>query len=62
MKNKKIIILIIIIMFAPLLILASALTGKFSGSTGKLMGVIEIAIYIFAMIYSVWFIRSKKNK
>jgi ABC-type cobalt transport system substrate-binding protein len=62
MKNKKIIILIIIIMIAPLLIVASALTGRFSSATRNAMSVIGVAIYTFAIIYSIWFIRSKKNK
>lgn len=65
MKKNKIIILImliIIITIAPLLILASIYTGKFSGSTRNVLGMITFAIYAFAMIYSIWFLRSRKNK
>ena len=62
MKNKKttkLIILIIIILIAPLLILAIIYNGKFSGSTRNAMGMIIFAIYAFAMIYSIWFLRSR---
>ena len=63
MKNKKIIILIIIILIAPLLIFASIYTGIFSRSIRNAIIMIGFAIYVFAMIYSIWFIRSrKKNK
>jgi len=64
MKKKIIllIILIIIITIAPLLILVSIYTGKFSGSTGNAVGMLTFAIYAFAMIYSIWFLRSRKNK
>ena len=65
MKKKKIIILImliIIIMIAPLLILANIYNEKFSGSTRNAMGMIIFAIYAFAMIYSIWFLRSRKIK
>ena len=62
MKNKKIIILIIIILIAPLLIFASIYTGIFSSSTRNAIIMIGFSIYVFAMIYSIWFIRSRKNK
>lgn len=62
MKNKKIFILIIIILVLPILIVASAFTGKFSGPTRNVISTIGIVIYVVAMIYSLWFIRSKKNK
>jgi len=60
MKNKKIIILIIIITIAPILVLLSIFNGHFSGETRNAMGMIGFAMYIAAMIYSLWFIRSKK--
>ena len=62
MKNKKIIILIIIIMIAPILIFFSIWNKNLSWETRNAMGMIGFAIYIFTMIYSIWFIRSIKNK
>ena len=62
MKNKKIIILIIIIAIAPILVLLSIFNEHFNSATRNLVGMIGFAIYIAAMIYSIWLVRSKKNK
>ena len=62
MKNKKIIIIITIIVIAPILVLLSIFNGNFSGEARNAMGMIGFAIYIVTMVYSIWFIRNKKNK
>jgi len=61
MKNKKIIILITIIIIAPILILFSIWNGNFSGPSRNVIGMIVFAIYLFTMIYSIGFIHRKKN-
>jgi len=62
MKNKKIIMLIIIIAIAPILVLLSIFNENFNSATRNIVGMIGFAIYIAAMIYSIWLVRSKKNK
>ena len=62
MKNKKIIILIIIITIAPILVLLSIFNESFNSQTRNTMGMIGFGIYVAAMVYSIGLVRSKKNK